>query len=77
MFQGDTLDVGYSAAPLYYDWNQDGLEDILTGCWAPTSPFSGPCGCVIYLPNLGSAGMPLYEEWDLLEVDGTPISTST
>jgi len=76
-YQGDTLDIGYCAAPLLTDWNQDGLIDIILGCRFPTSPFSGPCGCMFYFPNMGSPSTPLFDCYAMMTADGVTLSTST
>ncbi len=58
---GDRIDVGSYAAPLFTDWNGDGLDDLLIG------QFDG--GRIRFYPNSGTPGEPVFDGFQYL-LDG-------
>lgn len=65
---GSTFDIGSRAAPRIYDWNRDGLKDIIAGEYN---------GYVYYLKNTGtvdSNNIPVFNSAEkLLLLDSTPL----
>lgn len=64
MADGARLDVGFYAAPFVYDWNGDGVPDLLVG----------EGGSVVYYENVGTANDWKLELRGPVEADGQPIS---
>ncbi len=64
--QGKPIDVGTYAAPLMVDWNGDGLEDLLAGQFED--------GMIRYYPNSGTAGEPVFSEFQYLRDGGGILS---
>lgn len=62
---GATLDVGIRATPFVYDWDEDGLDDLLCG--------DGD-GLAHWFRNEGSAPLPMYSTDVLIQAGGTPVS---
>jgi hypothetical protein len=62
---GSTYDAGSRAAPRIYDWNGDGLKDILVGEYN---------GYVSYLQNVGSNSAPVFNTAEqLFLANGTEL----
>ena len=57
------VDFGALTVPVIYDWDGDGLDDILSG---------NEMGYIGFIKNLGGA-IPKWEKPKLLETDGNPI----
>lgn len=57
------VDLGALVAPRVFDWDDDGLEDILCGNGA---------GFICFVKNLGGAA-PKWDAPKILEIDGKPI----
>ena len=64
---GTDIDVGWYASPFYYDWDGDGIKDLVTG------QYSGP-GNVRFYKNYGTNSNPSYSSFQYLYADGSPIS---
>jgi hypothetical protein len=62
---GDTLDLGNWAAPEVFDWNEDGLPDLLA---------SGGSGWMRLYMNVGSPGFPELAEGIPVQCGGYPIN---
>jgi len=61
------LDVGHNSAPAVFDWNGDGLPDLVVG------RIEGiPASLYLFL-NTGSAGDPLFSVIDTVYCAGIPI----
>ena len=67
--QGEMMDVGTGAFPVFYDWNQDGLVDLFVGNYGGydssryingflTSYFSSS---IAYYQNVGTQNMPAFK----------------
>ena len=59
------LSVGYRATPYVYDWDGDGLKDLLCG--------NGD-GNVYYFRNIGTVQSPTYAAGTLLQAGGTSLN---
>ncbi|CAG5003762.1 hypothetical protein DYBT9275_03224 [Dyadobacter sp. CECT 9275] len=57
------VDMGAHATPRVFDWDGDGLDDIVSG---------NNAGFLVFLKNLGGY-MPKWDTPKYLEIDGTPI----
>lgn len=61
LFQDQMIDVGEGAFPFYFDYNGDGLTDLLIandGYYDPTGTYIGK---IALLENTGSASFPAFE----------------
>ena len=76
-YQGSPLDMGLGSAPCVVDWNGDGLQDLIMGTRTCFTPFSGPCGIVLYIPNTGTSVQPVFDSYVALEAGGVPIAHGT
>jgi hypothetical protein len=63
---GVPIDVSYYGAPVAYDWDGDGVKDIVTG------RFYG--GQVWFYKNVGTHNNPVFSGYDTLRADGSYIS---
>ncbi len=63
---GILVDVGYYGSPFFYDWNGDGLKDLIVGQFTS--------GRVRVYLNSGSPSTPAYTTFTYLYADGSPIS---
>jgi hypothetical protein len=62
---GSNFDIGSRSAPRIYDWNNDGLKDLLLGEFE---------GYVYYLENVGTNISPVFNSAEeLLLMDGDPL----
>ncbi len=61
--QAKFMDLGALVAPRVFDWDGDGLDDIVTGNGA---------GDVLFVKNLGGA-IPSWDAPKILEADGVPV----
>ncbi|NOQ23191.1 MAG: hypothetical protein GQ565_11160 [Candidatus Aegiribacteria sp.] len=66
------IDVGYNAAPVVVDWNEDGLLDMLV---EDEGNIGGSAACVRMYINRGSTGNPIFEDYTFINCGGTPITT--
>lgn len=63
---GVNIDVGYYASPFYYDWDGDGVKDLVTGQYS--------YGYVRFYKNNGTNENPSYTSFQYLQADGANIS---
>ena len=63
---GTDIDVGYYASPFYYDWDGDGVKDLVTGQYSS--------GYVRFYKNYGTNSNASYTSFQYLYADGSPIS---
>jgi hypothetical protein len=66
MANGSMIDVGYYGSPAYYDWDGDGVKDLIVGQFS--------YGYVRFYKNNGTNGNPSYTTFQYLYADGSPIS---
>jgi len=65
---GINFDIGTRAAPRIYDWNHDGLKDLLVGEYE---------GYVYFLENMGTSTSPLFNSAErMLLFDGDPLKAN-
>ena len=63
---GSNIDVGYYASPFYYDWDGDGVKDLVTGQYSS--------GYVRVYKNYGTNSNPSYTTPQYLYADGSLIT---
>jgi hypothetical protein len=67
-YMGDTIlsngmiDVGSESHPVFFDYNGDGLIDIVTGNYGEFAPVGYPKSYLALYKNIGTDTMPVYEE---------------
>lgn len=62
---GNEFDIGSRSAPRVYDWNHDGLQDLMVGELS---------GNIYYLENVGTNAIPLFDSYEmLLLANGSPL----
>ncbi len=69
---GSVVDVGFNAAPVVVDWNEDGLLDVLI---EDEGNVGGTAPNVRMYINTGSAGNPLFTDFFFINCGGSPITT--
>ncbi len=60
------IDVGYYGSPFVYDWNGDGLKDLIVGQFTS--------GNIRYYRNTGTNANPVFTTFSYLQADGVNIS---
>jgi len=63
---GVTIDVGYYGSPCVYDWNGDGLKDLILG------EFN--YGNIRLYLNSGTNAAPVFTTYTLMQADGVDIT---
>ena len=63
-----TLAIGH-ANPLVFDWNGDGLKDLIVGQYSS--------GKIRLYPNEGTNADPVFSSYTFMQADGTDISLSS
>lgn len=63
---GSPIDVGYYGSPFVYDWNGDGIKDLIVGQFTS--------GNIRFYPNSGSNANPIFNSFSYLQADGVNIS---
>ncbi len=62
---GDSIDVGFGAAPLVVDWDRDGLDDLLIGThW----------NRILFFKNEGTRSAPKFSYHGPLTIGGQPLA---
>lgn len=69
---GIIIDVGYNAAPVVVDWNEDDLHDLLV---EDEGNVGGTAPCVRLYINKGVTGNPVFEDYTFIDCGGSPITT--
>jgi len=63
---GVNIDVGYYGSPAVYDWNSDGLKDLIVGVF--------DLGKIRLYLNSGTNQAPVFTTFTNLQADGVDIS---
>jgi hypothetical protein len=62
---GEDFDIGSRAAPRIFDWDQDGLKDLLVGEVE---------GYIYFMKNIGNSDAPVFNAYErLLKAGGEPL----
>ena len=59
--QSEMIDLGKSAFPSFYDYNNNGLLDLVIGNYGYHSPNNDPISSLALLENTGTSNIPRYE----------------
>ena len=72
------VDLGTSAHPTFYDYNNDGLQDLIVGNFGYHSANNDPISSLALFENTGSDSLPRYNliERDWLNLSTTNLNTS-
>ncbi len=70
--QIDMIELGASALPTFYDFNNDGLEDLVIGNYGYHNPNNNPISSLALFENIGNDSIPKY---NLIDRDWLSIST--
>ena len=70
--QENMIDLGTSAFPTFYDYNNDGLKDLIIGNYGYFIPNNDPISSLALFENTGSDSIP---EFTLIDRDWLNIST--
>lgn len=62
------LDTDECVSPLYFDWDSDGVKDLLTGYW------DGAEGYLRFYKNYGGDDFPEFRNWEHVQAAGGDIS---
>ena len=76
--QADMLDFGTSAFPVFYDYNNDGLEDLIIGNYGYHNINNDPTSSLALLENTGSDSIPSFNliDRDWLNISSINLNTS-
>lgn len=61
------LDTDECISPLYFDWDGDGVRDLLTGYW------DGLNGYLRFYKNTGGDDFPQFTSWEHIQAAGEDI----
>ena len=70
--QADMLEFGTSAFPVFYDYNNDGLKDLIVGNYGYFIPNNDPISSLALFENTGNDSVP---EYNLIDRDWLSISS--
>ncbi|MEC9302866.1 MAG: T9SS type A sorting domain-containing protein [Bacteroidota bacterium] len=76
--QADMLDFGTSAFPVFYDYNNDGLEDLIIGNYGYHNANNDPTSSLALLENTGNDSIPSFNliDRDWLNISAINLNTS-
>ena len=76
--QADMLDFGTSAFPVFYDYNNDGLEDLIIGNYGYHNTNNDPTSSLALLENTGNDSIPSFNliDRDWLNISAINLNTS-
>jgi hypothetical protein len=70
--QSDMIEFGTSASPTFYDYNSDGLQDLIIGNYGYHIPNNDPISSLALFENTGNDSIP---EYNLIDRDWLGLST--
>lgn len=70
--QNNMIELGKSAIPTFYDYNNDGLQDLIIGNYGYHNPNNDPISSLALFKNIGNDSLPSYE---LIDRDWLGLST--
>ena len=70
--QEDMIEMGSSALPTFYDYNNDGLLDLVIGNYGYHNPSNNPISSLALFENTGNDSIP---EYNLIDRDWLSLST--
>ena len=71
--QSDMIELGTSAFPSFFDYNNDGLQDLIIGNYGYHDPNNDPTSSLALFENTGSDSTPRY---NLIDRDWLGLSTT-
>ncbi|MEC9209119.1 MAG: FG-GAP-like repeat-containing protein [Bacteroidota bacterium] len=71
--QIDMVELGTSALPTFYDYNNDGLQDLIVGNYGYHNPNNNPISSLALFENTGNDSVPAY---NLINRDWMNLSTT-
>ena len=71
--QLDMIELGTSALPTFYDYNNDGLQDLVIGNYGYYTPNNDPISSLALFENIGNDSLPRY---NLIDRDWLGLSTT-
>ncbi|MBG65316.1 MAG: hypothetical protein CMP73_01485 [Flavobacteriales bacterium] len=76
--QNRMIDLGSGSYPVFYDYNNDSLIDIVIGNYGYHSPNNDPISSLALLKNIGTNSTPEYEllDRDWLSISNIPLNTN-
>ncbi len=70
---GDTLVAGYNASPILFDWDNDGMNDLVIACLEDVG--DDKFGTIQFYQNTGTAAAPDFDNFTRIMADGEIIYT--
>ena len=70
--QADMIELGTSAFPTFYDYNNDGLQDLVVGNYGYHNPSNDPISSLALFENIGNDSVP---KFNLIDRDWLDLST--
>lgn len=70
--QNNMVELGKAAIPTFYDYNNDGLQDLIIGNYGYHNPNNDPISSLALFENVGNDSLPSYE---LIDRDWLDLST--
>jgi len=70
--QSNMVELGTSAFPVFYDYNNDGLQDLIIGNYGYHNPYNDPISSLALFENSGNDSVPRY---NLIDRDWLDLST--
>ena len=68
---GEELEAGWNSSPTVFDWNNDGLNDLVIACLEEID--SVKVGTVHFYPNSGTNENPIFTGFTRIQADGEDI----
>jgi hypothetical protein len=70
---GDTLVAFYNSSPTVFDWDGDGLKDLLIACCEESG--ADKIGTLRFYANVGTNEAPVFDGFIHVQADGENIET--